>query len=90
MQEALQRAKECLREAQDRQRDYTRDKRRELEFQVGDEVLLSTKKIILKNPGTHKLMPRFIGPLQVQERKGKLAYKLKLPDGMKMSSTSHC
>ena len=51
-------------------------------FEKGDDVLLSTKHITLKHPGTHKLLLRWIGPFTILDRVGQLAYRLKLPESM--------
>jgi len=55
-------AKAALAAAQDRQKAYADGKRRHITFQLGDAVLLSTKNIKLKYPGTPKLLPKWIGP----------------------------
>ena len=43
MHEAVAEAKRCLQAAQQRQKAYADTKRRDVEFEVGDQVLLSTK-----------------------------------------------
>ena len=53
-----------------------------MSFEKADEVLLSTKNITLKHPGTRKLLPRWIGPFTILGRVGKVAYRLDLPEGM--------
>ena len=55
--------------------------RRDHEFNVGDKVLLSTLNInkIIKQQ-TNKLREKFIGPYEILERIGAVAYKLKLPE----------
>jgi hypothetical protein len=58
-------AKRNLIEAQDRQRTYANQGRRHVEYEVGEEVLLSTKNIRWKHPGTKKFLPRFIGPFMI-------------------------
>ena len=40
-QDAVERAKECLRRAQDRQKAYADQKRRDVTYKVGDELLLN-------------------------------------------------
>ncbi|XP_060216472.1 uncharacterized protein LOC132643955 [Lycium barbarum] len=67
--------KDRLKIASDRQKSYADLKRREVEHQVGDKVFLKVspwKKIM-------RLSPRFIGPYEVLERVGPVAYKLALP-----------
>ena len=50
---------------------------------------LSTKHIQLKNPGARKLLPLWIGPFEVIEQVGAVAYKLRLQPGMKMHDVFH-
>jgi hypothetical protein len=83
MRAALRRARECLHAAQQRQKHYADAKRSDLVLAVGDEVMLRTSNISLKTTGTAKLLPRWIGPFQVLERVGELAYKLDLPASLK-------
>ncbi|GJP33671.1 hypothetical protein CLOM_g18198, partial [Closterium sp. NIES-68] len=75
-QEALKSARRWLQLSQQRQKSYADMKRREVSFEVGDKVLLSTKNIRLKIPGARKLFPRWIGPFEVIQRVGVVAYKL--------------
>ena len=50
--------------AQARQETYYNQHRREAEFQVGQEVLLSTAHVRIASPGTPKLLPKYIGSIQ--------------------------
>lgn len=86
---AIKRAKSKVQAAQQRQKAYANQKRRELELEVGQEVLLSTKNIRLKVPGTQKLLPRFIGPFPITKRVGQVAYELKLPANMRIHNVFH-
>lgn len=65
--------------------------RREVEYKVGDKVLLSTKDINLYIPdgGTKKLIPKYIGPFDVLERLGTVAYRLKLPSNLNIHPVFH-
>jgi hypothetical protein len=63
--------------------------RRELQFAVGDEVLLSTKDIKVKTAGTHKLLPKWIGPFKVLHCVNEVAYKLTLPSNLKIHPVFH-
>jgi hypothetical protein len=71
--------------AQSRQKSYADPKRRSVEFQVGDEVLLrvSPTKGVVRFNIKGKLSPRYIGPLKILAWVGKLAYRLELPESMK-------
>src|SRR3954471_9739028 len=70
---------------QSRQKSYADSKRSNVEFQVGEEVLLRvspTKGVISFNIKGN-LSPRYIGPFLILARVGKLAYRLELPESMK-------
>ncbi|KAL4010206.1 hypothetical protein IC575_030459 [Cucumis melo] len=73
--------RENLRIAQDRQKSYTDKQRRNLEFQVGDQVFLklSPWRGVIRFGRKGKLSPRYIGPYQITERVGPGAYRLELP-----------
>ncbi|KAG8503507.1 hypothetical protein CXB51_001514 [Gossypium anomalum] len=73
--------RDCLKAASDRQKSYADLKRKEIEFQVGDKVFLKASpwKKILRFSRKGKLSPRFIGPYEITERIGPVAYRLALP-----------
>ena len=70
--------------AQSRQKSYVDVRRRDLEFAVGDEVLLkvSPTKGIVRFGIKGKLSPRYIGPYLITARVSSLAYRLQLPESM--------
>lgn len=76
----LDRAKECLKRAQDRQSEYANVHRKDVSFQVGDHVMLHTKNLTLT--GVRKLLPRWLGPFKVVKRVNPVAYRLELPKAM--------
>ena len=78
----LTRARRCLQSAQDRQKYYFDKRVSPVTFQVGQEVLLSTRNIHLKHPGSNKLLPKWIGPFPIEKQIGHVAFKLQLPDTM--------
>ncbi|KAK5842666.1 hypothetical protein PVK06_005048 [Gossypium arboreum] len=73
--------RESLKAASDRQKSYADLKRKDIEYQVGDKVFLKVSpwKKVLRFGRKGKLSPRFIGPYEVSERVGPVAYRLILP-----------
>jgi hypothetical protein len=69
-----------LRVVQSRQKSYT-DHRRELRFEVEDFVYLKVSPMrgLCRFKVRGKLAPRFIGPFKILEKRGEVAYQLKLP-----------
>ena len=63
---------------------YADVRRRPLEFEVGDHVFLRVmpKRGVVRFGKRGKLSPRFIGPFEILERVGTIAYLLALPPGM--------
>ena len=49
-QDAVERAKECLHRAQQRQKAYADQKRRDITYKVGDDLLLNTKNFVRAAP----------------------------------------
>jgi hypothetical protein len=70
--------------AQSRLKSYADVRRRDLEFTVGDEVLLkvSPTKGIVRFGVKGKLSTRYIGPYLITARIGSLACLLQLPESM--------
>ena len=71
-----------MKEAQSRQKSYADNRRRKLEFNVGDLVFLrvSPMKGVMRFSRSGKLAPRYIGPFPISERVGSVAYRVSLPD----------
>ena len=79
--EKVQVVKKCLKAAQDRQKSYADKHHREMEYNVGEKVFLKVSpwKGILQFGKQGKLSPRYVGPYEILERIGPLAYRLALP-----------
>ena len=77
VEQQVQIIRENLRTSQSRQKSYADTRRRELEFEVGDFVFLMVSSIrgIRRFKVKGKLSPRYIGPFQVLERRGEVAYQ---------------
>ena len=70
-----------LKIAQDQQKSYADNRRRDLKFQVGDQVFMriSPWKGVLRFRKKGKLSPRYMGPYEIVERIGEVAYRMRLP-----------
>ena len=80
-EEKVRLIRENMKIAQSRQKSYADKRRRSLSFEVGDYVYLkvSPMKGVTRFGVKGKLAPRYIGPYQILERCGKVAYRLDLP-----------
>nr|GEX50345.1 putative reverse transcriptase domain-containing protein [Tanacetum cinerariifolium] len=72
--------KDGLKAARYRQKSYADKRRKPLEFNVGDYVFLKVSpwKGVVRFRKKGKLAPRFIGPFEITERIGPIAYRLRL------------
>nr|GFB88811.1 putative reverse transcriptase domain-containing protein [Tanacetum cinerariifolium] len=78
--------------ARDRQKSYADLKRKPMEFQVGDNVMLKVSpwKGVVRFSKRKKLNPRYVGPFNVLERVGDVAYKLDLREKLsRIHNTFH-
>ncbi|GKC16896.1 reverse transcriptase domain-containing protein [Tanacetum coccineum] len=73
--------KEKYKAARGRQKSYADKRRKPLEFEVGDRVLLrvSPWKGVVRFGKKGKLAPRYVGSFEILERIGLVAYRLRLP-----------
>ncbi|GJX46736.1 putative ribonuclease H-like domain-containing protein, partial [Tanacetum coccineum] len=71
-----------LKAARDRQKSYIDNRRKPLEFKVGDHVMMKVSpcKGVVQFGKKGKLAPRFVGPFEILERIGTVAYRLRLPE----------
>ncbi|KZV41382.1 Retrotransposon protein, Ty3-gypsy subclass [Dorcoceras hygrometricum] len=77
----VRKIKERMKAAQSRQKSYADNRRRELSFDVGDHVFLKVApmKGVTRFGKKGKLSPRYIGPYEILDKVGTLAYRLALP-----------
>ena len=70
-----------LKAAQSRQKSYFDKKRKPLQFKVGDHVYLrvSPTKGVQRFGVKGKLAPRYVGPYEIMEVCGPVAYRVRLP-----------
>jgi Chromo (CHRromatin Organisation MOdifier) domain len=87
--ESLQRAKACILAAQSRQKHWADKKRRDVQYSVGDKVLLGIKYFRLPKGRSPKLSPRFVGPFRVCKVISDTAYRLELPEHLKIHDVFH-
>ncbi|KAL0549941.1 hypothetical protein IC582_014436 [Cucumis melo] len=86
--EAIQKIRSRMHTAQSRQKSYADVRRKDLEFEVGDKVFLKVAPMrgVLRFERRGKLSPRLVGPFEILERIGPVAYRLALPPSL---STVH-
>ncbi|GJT06578.1 putative reverse transcriptase domain-containing protein [Tanacetum coccineum] len=93
--EKIVQIKQRMQAARDRQKSYADLKRKPMEFQVGDRVMLKVspwKGVVRFARGGEevKLNLRYVGPFKVLERIGSVAYKLELPQELsRVHNTFH-
>ncbi|KAM1075991.1 hypothetical protein PS1_023921 [Malus domestica] len=82
----IQLIKRNLKAAQDRQKSIVDKYSRDSEYKVGDFVLLklSPWKGVVRFGKRGKLSHRYIGPYQITERIGAVAYRLELPSELSL------
>ncbi|KAI3828159.1 hypothetical protein L1987_02256 [Smallanthus sonchifolius] len=80
--EKFDQIKAWMKAVQDRQKSYADKRRRPIEFNIGDQVLLKVShwKGIIRFRKRGKLSTRFIGPFKILARVGEVAYRVELPD----------
>ncbi|GJR41269.1 hypothetical protein Tco_1216953 [Tanacetum coccineum] len=74
--------KEKLKAARDRQKSYADNRRKSLELEVRDKVLLKVSpwKGVMRFGKKGKLAPRYVGLFEILERIGLVAYRLRFPN----------
>ncbi|XP_073037559.1 uncharacterized protein [Primulina eburnea] len=84
MEQKVKLIQQRLKAAQDRQAAYANKRRRPLEFQQGDRVFLKVSHFrgTMRFGMKEKLAPRYVGPYEILQRIGTLAYQLALPPSL--------
>ncbi|GKE73727.1 putative reverse transcriptase domain-containing protein, partial [Tanacetum coccineum] len=80
--EKIVQIKNRIQAARDRHKSYSDVRRKPLEFQVGDKVMLKVSpwKEVIRFGKQGKLNPRYIGPFKIIAKVGTVAYRLELPE----------
>ncbi|GJS06013.1 putative reverse transcriptase domain-containing protein [Tanacetum coccineum] len=78
--EKIVQIKSRIQAAHDRQKSYADVRRKPLEFQIGDKVMLKVSpwKGVIRFGKRGKLNPRYIGPFKIIDKVGTVAYRLEL------------
>jgi len=73
-----------LKASQSRQQSYHDKRRKDIEFQVGDHVFLRVNPVtgVGRALKCRKLTPRFVGPFEIVEKVGAVAYRIALPPSL--------
>nr|GEY14238.1 putative reverse transcriptase domain-containing protein [Tanacetum cinerariifolium] len=90
--EKIVQIKSRIQAARDRQKSYADLKRKPMDFQVGDRVMLKVSpwKEVVRFGKREKLNPRYIGPFKVLSKVGDVAYRLELPQQLsRVHNTFH-
>ncbi|GJR28461.1 putative reverse transcriptase domain-containing protein [Tanacetum coccineum] len=74
--------KHHLQDSRDRKKSYADKRRKPLEFQVGDKVMLKVSpwKEVIRFGKRGKLNPRYIRPFKILAKVRRIAYRLELPE----------
>ncbi|KAI3714781.1 hypothetical protein L6452_21741 [Arctium lappa] len=62
---------------------YVNKRRKPIEFQVGDNVMLKVSSWNIRFGKKGALKPRFVRPFAITERDGEVTYKLNLPEDLR-------
>ncbi|GJS80342.1 putative reverse transcriptase domain-containing protein [Tanacetum coccineum] len=84
--------KKRIQAARDRQTSYADRRRKPLEFQAGDKVMLKVSpwKGVICFGEREKLNPRYVRPFKILAKVGTVAYRLELPEQLsRVHSTFH-
>ncbi|GKB40979.1 putative reverse transcriptase domain-containing protein [Tanacetum coccineum] len=78
--------------ARDRQKSYADRRRKPLEFQAEDKVMLKVSpwKRVIRFGKRGKLNPRYIGPFKILAKVGTVTYRLELPEQLSQVHSTFC
>ena len=88
----IEKVKDNLEKARTAQATQYDKHHRDVQFSIGDQVLLSTKNLNLASlvlTPSRKFLPRFVGPFEITSIISSVAYRLNLPHTMKIHPTFH-
>lgn len=88
MNNDLEKAKQHLVQAQQKQIKYANQHRQFITFDVNDQVLLSTQNLNTNNRSP-KLLPKFIGPFTISKKLSDVVYELNLPSNFRVHPVFH-
>jgi hypothetical protein len=77
-------AKQCIERAQKRQIREANKHRRDIKYNVGDLVFISTEHMNPKGSTSSKLMYKYIGPYRIIRRISDVTYEIQLPKSSKL------
>ncbi|GJZ15562.1 putative reverse transcriptase domain-containing protein [Tanacetum coccineum] len=88
--EKIVQIKQRIQAARDRQKSYADVRRKPLEFQVSDQVMLKVShwKGVIRFGKWGNFNPRYIGPFKVLAKVGTIAYRLELPQQLSRVHTT--
>ena len=91
MKTIVQKTKQNLKSAHDRQKSFADLKRTHVKFKVGDQIYIKVRprNNTLKLGKSTKLAPWYCRPFQVLTRVGLVAYQLELPANLKVYNVFH-
>ena len=89
IEEQVKMIRERLKVAMDRQNSYADLKRKDIQYEIDEKVLLKVSpwKKVMRFGKKGKLSPRFIGSSEVIEKVGQVAYRLALAPELERSIT---